>query len=388
MDLEYQADDHTSPSDVEISTTLSKRPTEEVESGKARTKRSRTVKSYDADDVDDEAGGHSNAEDLENERVVQFACPYFRKCPAQHLECVNLKMPRISDVKQHLKRRHTTPFQCSKCCKEFSSSELLQDHVRLVVCPNVSEGNLESVSPEAQKLLKARFERGLSSTKQWHKIWEILFGPTIIAPRPQLDGVFKEVTEILRGTWKDEGRQIISDFVQTRDGSGVCEDKLYPLLLELLDRVEARFEHKSSEHHRQVVQDPESTCSKPTNDSEQDLMVNSLAFLTDSSDGYQSIFDMPTEITESLYDTPNSESEMAGSIYQLIEDDFINFQPAESFHPISLVSDKESSIGGWQPLFPYSGINACESAFYAPDSGYCGDDDTLSTVFEDEIMTL
>ncbi|KAF4994846.1 hypothetical protein FGRMN_5535 [Fusarium graminum] len=385
--MKIPAENLSYPPDAQIPTNSSKRRIKKAESAKAHTRGGCRVESHDVDDVQDDDGRHSRTGDSENEKVVQFACPYFRRCPARYLECINLKMPRISDVKQHLKRRHTIPFQCSNCSKEFPSSELLQDHVRLIVCPNTSVDNLERVSPEAQKLLKSRFDRGLSPTRQWHKIWEILFGPNDIAPKPQLDGVFQEVTEILRGTWKEEGPQIISDFVQTGDGLGVCEDKLYPLLLKLLDKVEARFEQKSSEHPRQIVQDAKVIFSEPTYDSEREFVFSSPAFLSALSDGCQSIFDMPIDIMESPCEISNSKSEMARSICQVTDRDQMNFQPIEHLHSKSLVSDTENKFERWQPCLLSNGMDTYEDALFRSDSGYCGDDDTLSTLYESEMKT-
>ncbi|KAH7227082.1 uncharacterized protein BKA55DRAFT_584118 [Fusarium redolens] len=182
-----------------------------------------------------------------NENVKKFACPYFRKNPERHLECINLKMVRISDVKQHLKRRHTAPYPCPRCSEGFLSLNLQEDHILQQTCSLGSGANWDSVSLASQKALQARFGKGLSPEAQWYGIWKILFGVPRTMPKPHLDGVVKEVTGMLRGIWMDEGRQLISEFVQAMDQPPSYNDQLYQLLAGLLDKVEARFEQKPSE---------------------------------------------------------------------------------------------------------------------------------------------
>ncbi|PNP81447.1 hypothetical protein FNYG_05253 [Fusarium nygamai] len=182
-----------------------------------------------------------------NESVKRFACPYFRKNPERHLECINLKMVRISDVKQHLKRRHTAPYPCPRCSEGFLSLNLQEEHILRQNCSPGSGANWDSVSLASQKALQARFRKNLSPEAQWYGIWTILFGVRRPMPKPHLDGVVKEVIGILRGIWLDEGRQLISEFVQASDQPPDYTDELYKLLARLLDEVEARFEPKPSE---------------------------------------------------------------------------------------------------------------------------------------------
>ncbi|KAF5539394.1 hypothetical protein FMEXI_8883 [Fusarium mexicanum] len=183
-----------------------------------------------------------------NEGVKRFACPYFRKNPERHLECINLKMVRISDVKQHLKRRHMAPYPCPRCSEGFLSLNLQEEHILQQNCSPGSGANWDSVSLASQRSLQARFAKGLSPEAQWYGIWKILFGaPRGTMPKPHLDGVVKEVIGILRGIWLDEGRQLISEFVQASDQPPDYTDQLYKLLTQLLDEVEARFEPKPPE---------------------------------------------------------------------------------------------------------------------------------------------
>ncbi|KAF5604786.1 hypothetical protein FPANT_1379 [Fusarium pseudoanthophilum] len=188
-----------------------------------------------------------NRDQSPNDSIKKFACPYFRKDPERHLECLNLKMIRIPDVKQHLKRRHTAPYPCPRCSKGFSSLNLQEEHILQQDCLLGSGANCDSVSLTSQKALQARFKKSLSPEAQWYGIWTILFGERQPMPKPHLDAVVQEVIGILRGKWLDEGQRRISEFVQAQDQPPSYNDQLCQLLAEILDGVEARFEQKPSD---------------------------------------------------------------------------------------------------------------------------------------------
>ncbi|CEI60266.1 unnamed protein product [Fusarium venenatum] len=224
-----------------------KRPAKRGEGSEAPQKRSRTSEhDENAGEVNEDGDHRMGGDDADNRRGQTFACPYYRIDPERFLECINLRMPRISDVKQHLKRRHTARYYCLRCSKGFSSQKVYEDHIRQANCSRVSAANLECVSPAAQEAIKVRFERSLSSKDQWNKIWEVLFGKRNPTVNPYLDNIFKEVTGIIRGVWKKEGDQIISSSIKGRELPS-CSDQLHSLLLEFLNKVETRFEQKPPE---------------------------------------------------------------------------------------------------------------------------------------------
>lgn len=177
-----------------------------------------------------------------NKRLETFACPYYRKHPERYLDCINLKMIRISDVKQHLKRRHTFNYSCTRCFEGFSSSKTYEDHVLKQSCPITDCNNNDGVSPDAQEALKYRVDRSSSSERQWHEICRILFGTLGLSLSPYQDGVFKEITGIIRGIWKSEEQGIISSLRETQNVP--CATQLRPLLFEILAKVEDCFEQK------------------------------------------------------------------------------------------------------------------------------------------------
>ncbi|CZR46172.1 uncharacterized protein FPRO_11619 [Fusarium proliferatum ET1] len=207
---------------VKDKTSNSKRRADDT---KAPHKRSRTSVTTDTD-----------------KRLETFACPYYRKEPERYLDCLNLKMLRISDVKQHLKRRHTFNYSCTRCFEGFLSSNTYEEHVLLKSCPITECNNNYGLSPVAQQALKDRVDRSSSPERQWHEISRILFGKLGLSLNPYQDGVFKEITGIIRGIWKSEEQGIISSLRETQNVP--CATQLRPLLFEILAKVEDCFEQK------------------------------------------------------------------------------------------------------------------------------------------------
>ncbi|KAF5536411.1 hypothetical protein FMEXI_10357 [Fusarium mexicanum] len=232
------------PSDKKNASNPSKRPAGDnrVPQKKSRaTRASERIAEADGDCGQDE--GSNNV----NKCVESFACPFYRRHPERYFDCISLKMPRISDVKQHLQRRHMANYFCPRCFKGFSALKPLQEHVLQQDCSMDLSENTGGVSLTTQDALKVRFERSLSPRDQWSKIWKILFGDIDDGPNPYQEGVSKEITGIIRGIWTEERQHIISNVQKTRDIPEDCPDQLHQVVLELLARVEARFKQKALE---------------------------------------------------------------------------------------------------------------------------------------------
>ncbi|KAJ4012031.1 hypothetical protein NW752_004426 [Fusarium irregulare] len=253
------------PSDNKNSSNPSKRPAGDTRAPQKKSRATRTPETIveaDGDCVQDEESNNVNI------CVESFACPFYRRHPERYFDCISLKMPRISDVKQHIKRRHMANYSCTRCSKGFSALKPFQEHVLQQDCSMDLSENIDGVSPATHDALKVRFERTLSPRDQWHKICKILFGDIDDDHNPYHQGVFKEITGIIRGIWTEEGQHIISNVQKTRDIPEYCADQLRPVVLELLARVETRFEQKvlegnSKEHSNSV----ESILERPTVDS-------------------------------------------------------------------------------------------------------------------------
>ncbi|WZH45898.1 uncharacterized protein QYS62_006967 [Fusarium acuminatum] len=242
----------------------SKRPAGD---NRAPQKKSRSIRTSEKKpEADGDCGQDEESNDV-NGCVESFACPFYRRHPERYFNCISLKMPRISDVKQHLKRRHMANYFCPRCFKGFSALKPFQEHVLQQDCSMDLSEDTDGVSPTTQDALKVRFERGLSPRGQWYKIWKILFGDIDDDQKPYHEGVFKEITGIIRGIWTEEGQHIISNMQKTRDIPEDCADQLRPVVLELLDRVETRFEQKVLEgNSKERLKNVENTLEKPAVD--------------------------------------------------------------------------------------------------------------------------
>lgn len=183
-----------------------------------------------------------------------FACPYYRKDPERYFDCINFKLIRISDVKQHLARRHTWSYSCSRCLRGFSLQKVYEEHVLQQECPIKDSLDNDSVSPRAQEALKYRVDRSSSPEHQWHDICRILFGEPEDALNPHHDGVFKEITGIIRGIWREEEHNIISSLKDTQ--SVPSAGNLRPLLSEILTRVEDCFEQREQKTPKENLKGP------------------------------------------------------------------------------------------------------------------------------------
>ncbi|KAF5588394.1 hypothetical protein FPCIR_7152 [Fusarium pseudocircinatum] len=189
-----------------------------------------------------------------DKRTEAFACPYYRKYPERYFDCINLRLVRISDVKQHLKRRHTWNYTCFRCSRGFSLQKTYEEHVLQQECPIKECTSHGSVSPRAQEVLKYRVDRRSSPELQWHEICRILFGKLGDALNPHHGGIFKEITGIMRVIWREEEQNIISSLRGTLKVP--CADELRPLLSEVLSRVEGYFEQKEQTLPEESLEKP------------------------------------------------------------------------------------------------------------------------------------
>ncbi|CVK87825.1 uncharacterized protein FMAN_05334 [Fusarium mangiferae] len=248
------------PADSKNASNPSKRPARDNRAPQKKSRATRT--SEKTAEADEDCGRDEESNDV-NKCVESFACPFYRRHPERYFDCISLKMPRISDVKQHLKRRHMANYFCPKCLKGFSALKPFQEHVVQQDCSMDLSENTDDVSPTTHNAIKVRFERGLSPRGQWDKIWKILFGDIDNGQNPYHEGVFKEITGIIRGIWAEEGQHIISNVQKTKDMPEDCADQLRPVVLELLARVETRFEQKALEgNSKERSNNAESTLEK------------------------------------------------------------------------------------------------------------------------------
>ncbi|KXH30975.1 hypothetical protein CSAL01_08011 [Colletotrichum salicis] len=166
-----------------------------------------------------------------------FACPFYRNNAVRHTACLNLRMVRIRDVKQHLQRRHTEPrHYCPTCYKRFETYLEQSQHVQnqsIVGCSPKDE-EFDFVPPHAKDLLKFKVSRKVTAEEQWYTVWDAIFKPKERPKHPYMGTVIEEVTTMLHEFWQHEGDQILSRFMETRQvkiQDDVClKDTLHGLM--------------------------------------------------------------------------------------------------------------------------------------------------------------
>ncbi|KAF5245056.1 hypothetical protein FANTH_7526 [Fusarium anthophilum] len=83
---------------------------------------------------------------------------------------------------------------------------------------------------------------------------KILFGKIGDALNPHHDGIFKEITGIIRVIWREEEQNIISSLRGTLNVP--CADELRPLLSGILSRVESYFAQREQTAAEESLKEP------------------------------------------------------------------------------------------------------------------------------------
>ncbi|CAH0003651.1 unnamed protein product [Clonostachys byssicola] len=101
-----------------------------------------------------------------------FACPMYKFNPQTYDKCKKHQFRRISDVKQHLTRRHALPsHSCSICWSPFKDDTSRTHHIRHANCQQQPQP--EELSPEEVNNLKSLRDR--DPRVVWLAIWMQLF---------------------------------------------------------------------------------------------------------------------------------------------------------------------------------------------------------------------
>ncbi|KAI9149621.1 hypothetical protein HJFPF1_11676 [Paramyrothecium foliicola] len=197
---------------------------------------------------DDDAWSRPLGESVEGETKL-FACPFYRRSPIRHRDCVNRKLTRIRDVKQHIQRRHVGgAFYCPTCFKSHASLHTRDEHIRSRRCeprlPPVLD-SLESNSREAQELFKYRANRAFSAEQQWHQIWDLLFKDGSKARSAYLGTEIEETVGIIRNFWEQESLQIDENYLASVGVRVQPNTDTRALVMGLFDKIQRQFEQKT-----------------------------------------------------------------------------------------------------------------------------------------------
>ncbi|OAQ99015.1 hypothetical protein LLEC1_01159 [Akanthomyces lecanii] len=185
------------------------------------------------------------------EKEPTFACPFYRRWPARHIECMSRKLTRIQDVKQHIYRRHSKPqFYCPTCAQVFASPDPRDDHIRLASCTPAaasSKRSSDGISAQVQDSLKNRFRGRLSPVEQWYSIWDLIFPGESPPTNAHVGSKVIEMLGMLRDFWQNESHRIIPGLVKPSSTRPLAEADLQSLMLQMLDKVQDHFEDEPGE---------------------------------------------------------------------------------------------------------------------------------------------
>ncbi|KAK4198009.1 hypothetical protein QBC40DRAFT_256547 [Triangularia verruculosa] len=152
--------------------------------------------------------------------------------------CYRLKLKRIRDLKQHLRRAHCRSY-CVRCGEEFDSAVALGMHQQAdEPCLNIPF-HVKWLSVAQQKALTGRAKPRLSLEEQWYEIWDLVFPDQ---PQPDSPYLNKSISEDLSSFLEfcnQHGQQIIQQSEEDmRPGQGDMQQtqRFQTFLADIYDR--------------------------------------------------------------------------------------------------------------------------------------------------------
>lgn len=122
---------------------------------------------------------------LKDGRIL--TCPFVWVNNESHPNCLKLRLRRIRDVKQHLRRKHKQPYYCRRCkavFKDGADSVEAQEHDNSDTrCPRRDDAKVPDGVTQAQ-FVRLEKKSKADLVTQWNYIWEVLF-PDAVESKPQ-----------------------------------------------------------------------------------------------------------------------------------------------------------------------------------------------------------
>ncbi|KUI62536.1 hypothetical protein VP1G_09672 [Cytospora mali] len=175
-----------------------------------------------------------------DKRRDQLACPFRKRNPHKHQDCLKYSLHRIKDVKQHVYRRHRQPdYYCPRCSDVFETMDERDEHIRVAKCALSSVPRFEGISDEQRQRLCKSSSRGLNHQDQWFEMWDIIF-PGEERPASALVGSYtEEMVPLLRNLWINKKNHILDRVLDNNGHGKVDRSKLNDIMTSLLDCLEA-----------------------------------------------------------------------------------------------------------------------------------------------------
>ncbi len=141
-----------------------------------------------------------------------LACPFEKKHRYKYRECYVLVITRISDLKQHIRRKHINAY-CPRCWKIFKDSGEQETHIRLPpesICPINTERPWDIITTDQQERLTQRVSPKLNVEEQWYSLWDVLFPGEQKPVSPYPDRPVSDDFESFRRFFHDQGAEILA----------------------------------------------------------------------------------------------------------------------------------------------------------------------------------
>lgn len=135
-----------------------------------------------------------------------FACPFYKLNPHYYQSCRQFKPRSISDIRQHLTRRHQQPLHCANCKRIFEGrrgDNLRRQydlHLRTFNCverettvPGITERMVEQIREQIRTSTWRRNTARASAVENWFELWRIVCPGTKEPESPYLgDSEYEE----------------------------------------------------------------------------------------------------------------------------------------------------------------------------------------------------
>lgn len=116
----------------------------------------------------------------------KFACHYYLRDRIHHCDCLNKRLARLADVRQHLlDRKHKQVVHCPVCGSKFEGPTTLakqrrDTHVQAATCerspfPFNYPGITEDEEQRIRQIARDGRTNQYTEVERWYKIWDVLF---------------------------------------------------------------------------------------------------------------------------------------------------------------------------------------------------------------------
>lgn len=136
---------------------------------------------------------NSTASSKDGAQTRRLKCPYYQKDPWRHTRgsCRGVGFVDMAKLKDHLKRVHTRPLQCTRCWEDMQSPEAYDIHLRAEPICAISAAPVvdDRISPQTLQTLNFN-RRPFAQVKTVGDKWRILF--SMIFPAADVPSPYEE----------------------------------------------------------------------------------------------------------------------------------------------------------------------------------------------------